>query len=101
VSEYQLLPRSRVDFSITSVQDNFSKAHELQQTAIKNDSKIYSAAGDGKIPFISAKDIARVAIKCLTNESLQAEEHLLLGPKLHTYDEVRVSFRPFKSKRNT
>ncbi|EPE32915.1 NAD(P)-binding Rossmann-fold containing protein [Glarea lozoyensis ATCC 20868] len=68
--------------------DNFSTAGELQQLAIKNDSKIYSAAGDGKIPFISAKDIAKVAVKCLTNGNLQAKEYVLLGPKLHTYDEV-------------
>jgi festuclavine dehydrogenase len=56
--------------------------------AIKNENKIYSAAGNGKIPFISTKDIARVAVHALTDKRLQAVEYIVLGPELLTYDEV-------------
>jgi festuclavine dehydrogenase len=57
--------------------------------AIKNENKIYSAAGDGKIPFVSADDIARVAFRALTDKKPHNTEHIILGPELLTYDQVQ------------
>ncbi|KAE8351817.1 agroclavine dehydrogenase [Aspergillus coremiiformis] len=67
---------------------NFSEPHELQRQAILNESKIYSAAGDGRIPFVSADDIARVAFRALTDEKSHNTDHVILGPELHTYDQI-------------
>ena len=51
-------------------------------------STIYSATGDGKIPWISVEDIAAVAARALTDEEPHNREHLVLGPELLSYDEV-------------
>jgi festuclavine dehydrogenase len=58
---------------------------------IRDNSQIITAAGDGKIPFISADDIANVAFRALTDEKAHNTDHLILGPELFTYDEVSSS----------
>ncbi|GAB0138828.1 agroclavine dehydrogenase [Epichloe bromicola] len=68
--------------------ENFSYPQELQRLAIKNENKIYSAAGDGKLPFVSVADIARVAFRTLTDEKSHNTDYVLLGPELMTYDQV-------------
>ena len=50
--------------------------------------KIYTACQDGKIPFISADDIAEVAFYALTNEKSYNCDMRILGPELLTYDDV-------------
>ncbi|KAI9372974.1 Festuclavine dehydrogenase [Aspergillus egyptiacus] len=55
---------------------------------IKSENKIYSATGNGKIPFISAYDIARVAFHVLTQWKPREEEYLVLGQELLSYDKV-------------
>ncbi|KAJ5357004.1 hypothetical protein N7517_011613 [Penicillium concentricum] len=56
---------------------------------IKDENKIYSATGQGKIPFISVDDIARVAYSALTNwRTGKAQEYLVLGPDLLSYGQV-------------
>ena len=54
--------------------------------------KIYTACQDGKIPFVSADDIARVAFHALTDEKSFNCDLRILGPELLTYDEVRPGF---------
>ncbi|KAK4105395.1 NAD(P)-binding protein [Parathielavia hyrcaniae] len=56
--------------------------------SIKEESKIYSATGEGKIPWVSADDIAAVAVRALTNEVPPNTEYLVLGPELLSYDET-------------
>ena len=56
---------------------------------IKNENQIISAAGDGKIPFISADDIASVAFHCLTEWGSHKTEYVILGPELLSYGQVR------------
>ncbi|KAG6117441.1 hypothetical protein E4U13_001069 [Claviceps humidiphila] len=68
--------------------ENFSTKGEIQCEAIKRDGTVYSATGDGKIPFISVTDVARVAACALTAETLKNSDHILLGPDLLSYDEV-------------
>jgi festuclavine dehydrogenase len=58
---------------------------------IRDNSQIITAAGDGKIPFISADDIANVAFRALTDEKAHNTDHLILGPELFAYDEVSSS----------
>jgi uncharacterized protein YbjT (DUF2867 family) len=55
---------------------------------IKNENKIYSACDNGKIPFISANDIARTAFHVLTHSQNYDTSYRLLGPELLTFDQV-------------
>ena len=53
--------------------------------------KIFTACQDGKIPFVSADDIAEVAFHALTNSSSYNCDLRVLGPELLTYDDVSSS----------
>lgn len=59
---------------------------------IKDEGKIYTACGDGKIPFVSAADIAAVAFHVLTDTKPHNTDYRVLGPELLTYDEVDPLF---------
>ncbi|KAL2071799.1 hypothetical protein VTL71DRAFT_13034 [Oculimacula yallundae] len=59
---------------------------------IKDENKIYTACADGKIPFISAEDIAAVAFHALTDAKVPGEAVRVLGPELLTYDEAAAKF---------
>lgn len=59
-----------------------------QRFLIKEQGKVYTACGDGKIPFVSADDIAAVAFRALTDEKPHNTDIMILGPELLTYDEV-------------
>jgi uncharacterized protein YbjT (DUF2867 family) len=54
---------------------------------------IRSAARDGKIPWVSVDDVAMVAYRALVDEPSHDTEHLVLGPELLSYDDVRDSLR--------
>ncbi len=56
--------------------------------SIKHESKIYSATGDGKIPWVSVDDIAAVAFQAVTGEQPPNTDYLILGPELLSYDQV-------------
>jgi festuclavine dehydrogenase len=72
--------------SINSVPDNFlSWQHGA---TIKNENKIYSACGDGQIPFISANDIARMAFFLLTDPKPHETNYRVLGPEPLTFDQI-------------
>ena len=66
--------------------ENFSESHH--RDTIRNAGQIYTAAGDGKIPFVSADDIANVAFRALTDVKPHNTDHIIIGPELFTYDEV-------------
>lgn len=50
---------------------------------------MYSATSDAKIPWVSADDIAAVAVRTLTDEVAPNSEYLVLGSELLSYGEVR------------
>ncbi|UYV16686.1 NmrA family NAD(P)-binding protein [Porphyrobacter sp. ULC335] len=64
---------------------NFTTQH---RQAILEEGCLYSATGDGRVPFIDAADIAAVAAEALTDSALPSGEHVLTGPEALTYDEV-------------
>lgn len=56
---------------------------------IHKHSRFYSAAANGKIGWIAAKDIAAVAFAVLTSQSeLKGQPILIIGPELVTLNEV-------------
>jgi len=50
---------------------------------------IITAAGDGKVPFISVQDVGQAAYKALFAEKYPNSVLNLIGPTLYTHDEVR------------
>ena len=63
---------------------------------LKDESKIYSACEDAKIPWVSAEDIAAVAFKALTSpKPLDLPDYRVLGPELLSYDGVSCSVSCF------
>lgn len=50
--------------------------------------RVYSASGDGAIPFIDARDIARVAATVLVEEGHDGETYTLTGPEARSYREA-------------
>ncbi|KAF8882042.1 hypothetical protein CPB84DRAFT_1686897 [Gymnopilus junonius] len=56
--------------------------------SIREHNQITTATGDGRIPFISAEDIAQAAFDGLTVEKSPNTDYLVVGPELLTYDEA-------------
>jgi ergot alkaloid biosynthesis protein len=65
---------------------NFSEGQHL--ATIREESKIYSATADGRIPFIGADDIAAAAMSALTCKTPLNKDFILTGSQLLTYGEV-------------
>ncbi|RDL40563.1 NAD(P)-binding Rossmann-fold containing protein [Venustampulla echinocandica] len=66
--------------------ENFSEQQHLP--TIRDASQIITATGEGKVPFISADDIAAIAVHSLTDKTPHNTDHLIFGPELFTFDEV-------------
>jgi festuclavine dehydrogenase len=72
--------------------ENFSEQQHL--LTIKDDDMIITATGEGRLPFVSAEDIAAVAFRALVDEKSHDTDHLILGPELFSYDEVCKPLSP-------
>ncbi|KAK3989157.1 hypothetical protein QBC44DRAFT_328075 [Cladorrhinum sp. PSN332] len=86
----ELGQRGEVDWAVlrpTWFQQNFGE-QQNHTKSIKEESKIYSATSDGKIPWVSADDIAAVAVRALTSEDAPNTEYLVLGPELLSYKDI-------------
>ena len=68
-------------------QENFSEMHH--RFTIRDEDRIVTATGDGKVSFVSADDVAMIAYGALTDEVPHNTDHILLGPELLSYDDVR------------
>ena len=69
--------------------ENFSEQQYLP--SIRDEDRILTATGEGRVPFVSAEDIADVAYRALVDERSHDTDHLILGPELFCYDEVCYS----------
>jgi ergot alkaloid biosynthesis protein len=65
---------------------NFTEGQHL--APIRDEGVIYSATEDGRIPFISADDIAACAVAALISEKPLNRDFILTGSELFTYDAV-------------
>lgn len=59
-----------------------------QSASIRDDGRIYSAAEDGRIPFVDTRDIAAVAATVLTGADHEGQRYVLTGPEAISYDDV-------------
>ena len=73
------------------VSENFAIDDLGFRKSIKEESKIYTCAGDGRAWFVAARDIAAVAMAALTMKERPQFDYLVLGPELITYDDVSFS----------
>jgi uncharacterized protein YbjT (DUF2867 family) len=65
---------------------NFSEGHYL--ATIREEDRIYSNTGTGRVPFIDANDIAAAAFAVLTAPAKQNTEFVLTGDEPMSYDRV-------------
>ncbi|KAI4104493.1 MAG: hypothetical protein L6R37_003236 [Teloschistes peruensis] len=66
--------------------ENLSEAQH--RSTIREEGKLYSATGNGKIPWVSAEDIAAVAYRALVDEKSHDCEHVVLGSELLSYGQL-------------
>ncbi|KAH9997176.1 putative ergot alkaloid A [Xylariaceae sp. FL0662B] len=75
----------------TWFQENFSEQDQHLQS-LRIESKIYSATGPGRIPWVSAGDIARVGFAALTSPEPPNRDFVILGPEPLTYHDLAETF---------
>lgn len=56
--------------------------------SIRDEGAIMSAAGDGRVGFVDAEDIAAVAVRALTDRQAPNTDLILTGPQTLSYDDV-------------
>lgn len=69
--------------------ENFSE--NQHSVTICAEDAIYSATGDGLVPFVAAADIAEVALRALINEVSFDSDMVLTGPEAMTYDTAAAT----------
>ncbi len=65
---------------------NFAEGSHL--ATIRDEDTIYSNTGSGRVPFISADDIARAAFALLTGPAHQNRSFVITGDEALSYDQV-------------
>lgn len=65
---------------------SFSEQQHLP--TIRDEGAIYTAAGDGRVPFIHADDIAAVGVAALLGKVAGDGDHVLTGPRALSYGDA-------------
>jgi len=60
----------------------------MTRPTINGMNAIITAARDGRVPFVSVTDVAQAAYDALVAEKSPNTGYSVIGPSLHTYDEV-------------
>ncbi|KAL2161570.1 hypothetical protein VTH06DRAFT_8132 [Thermothelomyces fergusii] len=71
----------------TWFQQNFA-TQPAHVKSIRDEGKVYSATGNGRIPWVSADDIAAVAVRALTDDEAPNTDCLVLGSELLSYADI-------------
>lgn len=64
----------------------------LAQKASIQKGQLFSAAEDGKVPFIDSRNIAEVAAKVLTRDEWNKQKLVLTGPDALSFDDLASAF---------
>jgi uncharacterized protein YbjT (DUF2867 family) len=68
------------------MQNFIGQAEDIRQ------GRIYSAAGDGRVPFLDTRDLSAVAAKILLDGGWEGKKLVLTGPDGRSFDEVAEVF---------
>ncbi|RKS08830.1 uncharacterized protein YbjT (DUF2867 family) [Nocardiopsis sp. Huas11] len=66
---------------------NFTGSH-AHAASIREHGTLWTAAGDGRVGFVDADDIAAVAVRALTDDRAPDTDLVLTGPEALSYDDV-------------
>jgi len=91
----------KVEYTVlrpTWFQQNFGT---LFYHSIREQNEIFSVAKDGRIPFISAEDIAQAAYDALVSQKRPNKDYFIVGPELFSYDEVAELFTEILGRKIT
>ncbi|MDO0926392.1 NAD(P)H-binding protein [Streptomyces sp. TG1A-8] len=66
---------------------NFTGGH-LHAVSVREHGAFATAAGDGRVGFVDADDIAAVAVRALTDERAPRTDLVLTGPEALSHDDV-------------
>ncbi|MFD2700964.1 ergot alkaloid biosynthesis protein [Paenibacillus shunpengii] len=66
--------------------ENFTEGQHAK--TIRQQDSIISAAGHGKVGFVSAEDIAEVAVRALVDVEAHNTEHIITGPDSLSYEDI-------------
>ncbi len=69
---------------------NFTGTH-AHALSIREDGTILTAAGNGRVGFVDADDIAAVAVRALTEERGPNTDLVLTGPEALSYDDIATT----------
>ncbi|KAK0457596.1 uncharacterized protein EV420DRAFT_1629870 [Desarmillaria tabescens] len=89
---HEYLISLKVDYAVIRPSWFYENFLTLHIGSIKGQNTIVSACGDGKIGFISADDIADLAVSALTDKKSHNTDHVLVGPQLLSYDDAAAIF---------
>jgi uncharacterized protein YbjT (DUF2867 family) len=67
-------------------------------TSIRKEGAFYGAAGEGKVPFIDARDIASVALKVLSSSTHEGKKYVLTGGEALSHAQVADKFARLTGK---
>ncbi|PPQ87278.1 hypothetical protein CVT25_004717 [Psilocybe cyanescens] len=56
--------------------------------SIKENNEVFSAAQDGRLPWVSTEDIGQAAFEALTAEPSPNKDIFVVGPELHSYADA-------------
>ncbi|KAG8163579.1 hypothetical protein KVR01_006876 [Diaporthe batatas] len=85
----ELGARGDIGFGIirpTWLMDNWTERGGLLE-AVRAEGKVYSASGDGRIPWVSKVDVAACAFSALTATAPPNRDCVVLGPELLSYEQ--------------
>jgi uncharacterized protein YbjT (DUF2867 family) len=86
---HQWLKDNSADWAVlcpSAFMQNFSQGHT--RAAIREEDRIYSNTGAGRVPFVDVNDIAAAAFAVLTAPTPLNTEFVLTGEESMTYDQV-------------
>lgn len=84
----QYIQQSGIGYTFLRPNSFMQNVGTIDAPLIKEHSAIFNSAGEGKVSFIDARDIAAVAIAAFSDERHNGQAYDLTGPEALTYSEV-------------
>ena len=89
---HRLLAQTAPEWAVlrpTWFMQNFSE--QQHRATIRSEGSIYSATGQGRVPFVDAGDIAEVGVRALVDEVAHNTDHVITGSEALTYDQAAAT----------